>query len=344
MTSIYVSIPSLNDSEIFKTIDDCFNNSSKNNDVYIGVAHSVLFKSPKLIKKIEDRLLEYKNLKNIFINTNSNEGVGPARLASASMYNGQDYFLQIDAHTKFEKNWDEFLLHHFNSAKNYFNLKNIAITSYLPGYKYSSKEERVPAEDDCHPMYPYYISNDANDLDCDCESCTNGFWFDSDQEVKLYEKIPKWITTPGKKHYSDIKKVYELSTKFNANFLFSDKKFAENYTKFFPWPFLFYEEEFIMTIEMINFGYIPVYVNTELPMMHLYADYFNEFYPGRDHINPSKEKRYQIKDTVERYFDNNKEKIEKYCKYAGLKYPEILNKKWHYTPSIEDARLFECEK
>lgn len=334
MPSIFISVPSVEDPEIKKTITDAIENSSGANSINIGCAHSILFKSKKIINDIENNFKDIPNVKNIYLNSKTSVGVGHGRKAAASLYNNEDYFLQIDGHTLFKKNWDQILIDSLIEAKNFLNYEKIILTSYLPRYGYKKKDYRDFIIDS-HPLYPFYVHCDKTSNKYDEKYYE--FWSEDSKVSSIYEKIPKWKTPGGARHYTDIKRKYELSTKINANFIFATKDFMEIYNKLFPWDFLFFEEEFIMSIELIDSMYVPVYPNFSIPLGHLYSDDFNKFYPGRDPLVVTNKRAEEIKDNIDKYFNQNSRKIINYCNYSGLKYPELKTFSYNYIPRIEDV-------
>ena len=59
------------------------------------------------------------------------KGAGYARSIAMSQYGGEDYYLQIDSHTIFEKNWDIECIDQHNSAK-LIARNDKVILSYFP--------------------------------------------------------------------------------------------------------------------------------------------------------------------------------------------------------------------
>lgn len=326
MTSIYVSIPNCLDKEYYKTLDDIFLNSDNPNNIYVGTAHSIPFKNKKHIDEIKNNTSQYSNIRFKFLNHYRNSGVGYGRKESMSMYDGEDYILQIDSHTMLKQSWDTKLIEYYNNAKNFSKNKNKTILStYLSCYKYYDNKNR----DYCFgvlPPYSCYISEEdiiAFDRD-----------FDSKKNWKsLYSPIPRWVTPTEDDFYNFIKNNFVLAQKISANFIFSNKTFAEDYNKSIPFPFIFFEEEFIMSVELYNLGYSFIYPNFQLPLAHLYADNFNEFYSRSESVIDQNNDRMMVaKKNISDYLNNNQDKIKKYAKYAGLTYPELNPINFKYIP------------
>jgi hypothetical protein len=99
MSSIFVQISAYHDYELHKTIIDCMAKSSGENTLSFGV--HVCYKD------LDD--LTYINMPNIqYIKSKAPDGlgVGQGRYLANEFYNGEDYYLQVDAHTRFSQDWD----------------------------------------------------------------------------------------------------------------------------------------------------------------------------------------------------------------------------------------------
>lgn len=321
----------MKDSEYFNTILSCYEQSSGNNEIHIGTAYNVLFNNKKIIKDVEEKLPNIPNFNIKFINTNKNKGVGYGRLESMSFYNDQDYFLQCDSHTLFLKDWDQILINSIHEAKTFYNMDKIYLTGYARPYYFSSENNRVTNNNITSPIYPFYACLEDPDFS------VNHTWRNfSTTFFNAYNSIPKWVTTPSVEENYFLQNKFELCTKANANFLFAEKEFAKNYNKLFPWPFFFFEEEFIMTIESFKIGWVPVFPNFDINICHLYGNDFNEFYPGRESIDMTDKDSDIARSRLVRYFEENKDIIEKYFKYASIDEETRMSTKVKYIPKIED--------
>jgi hypothetical protein len=127
MSSIFVQIPCYHDFELSRTIKSCINKSSGNNKINFGI-HLTYFNKNEI---------EIPSLSNIKFSLNmapENLGVGMSRYLANEFYDGEDYYLQIDSHMKFEKNWDENLIENY---KKYLEYSEKPVISNYPGaYEY----------------------------------------------------------------------------------------------------------------------------------------------------------------------------------------------------------------
>ena len=130
MKSIFIQIASFNDEELLKTINDAINKSSGLNLINFGV-HECYIES-----KTEINL---PNVKAIYSKAPENIGVGVSRYLANQLYSGEDYYLQIDAHSRFSKNWDQELIENVDKYSD-LGMKCV-LTLYPPGFHYVDGEE-----------------------------------------------------------------------------------------------------------------------------------------------------------------------------------------------------------
>lgn len=128
MSSIFVQIPSYHDFELNRTIKDAINKSSGNHFINFGV-HISYF------EKIDFDLPDLPNVKYEITRAPNNVGVGMSRYIANSFYNGEDYYFQIDSHSRFEQNWDHNLV--MNYQKNKSSGTNPVLSCYPGAYEYN---------------------------------------------------------------------------------------------------------------------------------------------------------------------------------------------------------------
>lgn len=118
---IFVSIIAYNEPDISQTISNCLENAKYPELVYFGVWNH--YTDVPIV--IED----FPRVKIVNIQYNTMLGVGIARLNALSLYDAEDFILQIDAHMLFDKDWDETILSRYLEIENSIN--NPVITSYV---------------------------------------------------------------------------------------------------------------------------------------------------------------------------------------------------------------------
>jgi hypothetical protein len=304
VSSIYVAIPSIKDSELVKTIIRCLNKSSKLNEINIGVA--VFLFEEELNDPLFD--LPYKNVKIKNFDRNYYKGVGIARKESMSFYNGEDYILMIDSHCEFKENWDLILIDKLKYLKD----KKGLITCYPPEYKYIYKNFTNLKND----WKNIYVSNFVEgyikqkfDHEPDCIACNE------------FSPVPLW----EEKRIENKDNDFILNKKISAGMLFADKRFAEEYEIMIPYNYSFFEEELIMSIEALNLGWTFYAPTDYVPIAHLYAEDINEFGGDRSALKECEVVELNTKQNYLSYVldPNNKDKIIRFEKHAGI---DILNR------------------
>lgn len=129
---IFVSIASYRDNECHMTLNDLFTKARYPNRIVVGLCqqndpkqdldclHEFKKKNPKRAHQIRIIRLAYSEAK------------GPtwARYLASTLWQGEEYFLQLDSHMRFLPNWDEKLIDMVKKAP----IKRAIITHYPPKY------------------------------------------------------------------------------------------------------------------------------------------------------------------------------------------------------------------
>lgn len=300
METIFVSMPSMMDTESVITIKNALDTANYKDRVFFGV--SVLDTNKKTYEEIEK---VFKNNSNVSIDFNllktkniSQIGTGSGRTRCASLYSGQDYFLQIDSHTNFENGWDDYLISLFKEAKESLKIDKIVLTAYLGRYSYSPDRKRVNGVVG-EISYPYMIP-----------------------DTFFLNYIPFW---KSKECLVDKVNKFVPCVKFNGNFAFGDKEFINNSGVYKD--SIFYDEEMIQSINLIGNDFAMVFPNVKrFPLTHLYSDEINEFGGKRMYFNDYLSKKQESEVTqkcIKNYLDfindvENSVKVKKYEKYAKI--------------------------
>ena len=104
MESIFVSVASYRDIQCSKTLKSLFENADNPHNIYVGICQQ----NDRNVDQ-ECNLLSNEYNNNIrIIRLHHYEAKGPtyARYLCSTLYNNEDYFFQIDSHTKLVKSWD----------------------------------------------------------------------------------------------------------------------------------------------------------------------------------------------------------------------------------------------
>lgn len=100
--TIFISIASYRDTELIPTIQDCIQNASMKDHIIFGIC----------IQDTEENLSSFPFKGPTFkvwkVHYTKSKGVSWARkLIQDKLYGNEKYYLQIDSHTRFIKNWDQ---------------------------------------------------------------------------------------------------------------------------------------------------------------------------------------------------------------------------------------------
>lgn len=146
MSSIFIQITSYHDLELEKTILDAINKSSGIHTINFGI-HSIYY---------ENNLIQIPNLSNVKYTISKapeNIGMGRGRALAHQFYSDEDYYFQIDSHSRFDKNWDTYLISLINHYK-ILGIKKPLITNYPKLYWYERDKEIVRTVED--PVTHFY--------------------------------------------------------------------------------------------------------------------------------------------------------------------------------------------
>ena len=310
--TIYISIPSIEDVEVLKTIENAFSSSDIPERVFIGIS---------VFDRNEDIFLKIKEMKNVNISSEYTKlsedslsimGTGNGRYRAVELYSGQDFILQIDSHTMFLDGWDTSLINLFEEFKSDYKSDKFVFTGYLPGYRYEKDGSRVSVDNKLH--YPYFLPNNF-----------------------YLKQIPCWDTMKLKKEYNE---KFIPCVKFNGNFAFGNKHFIEN--SGLHKDSVFYDEELIQSFNLIGNDTALVFINIDnFPLHHLYTESINEYGGYREYFSSmfgNKYGEYFSGRSVKNYLDyikdpKNTKFIKKYEKYAkiNVKLGAIIN---GYVPKV----------
>jgi len=122
---IFVSIAAIDEIDLYQTISSCFSQAKNPENIYVGV-----LVQNQIYDEVD--LSAFKNVSIIKIVSDDIMGVGATRQMASLLHNNQDYFLQIDAHMIFVKDWDENCISYYETLKDEYG--KIILTGYAPSW------------------------------------------------------------------------------------------------------------------------------------------------------------------------------------------------------------------
>lgn len=126
-----MQLATYHDYELPRTIDDILRKSSGNHQVNIGV----------FLCYYNENDITLPKLPNVKIKTEKAPegiGLGYGRLQAHNFYDGEDYYLQIDSHSKMNKDWDEQLIGYIKEFQA-MGFKKPLLTNYPRNYWYTDE-------------------------------------------------------------------------------------------------------------------------------------------------------------------------------------------------------------
>lgn len=241
--TIFIAMAAQDDEEIKHSVRYAFENAKNSKRVCVGIALTSIKR--KTLKEVKQLTKKY-NVRLSFVKQKRNNlsmlGIGKGRLRAANLYKNENYMIQVDCHTFFDKDWDSKLISLFKEAKKYSKKEKIVLTAIPPAYRYCCSEHKDPIKTDPNNRYAYYE--------------TQSFFVNV---------IPKWKETDISKK-TNVK--FIPCAKANPAFIMGKQDFAKN-------PGIhekatFYDEDLTQSINLFGKGFAFVFPNVEdLPIRHL---------------------------------------------------------------------------
>jgi glycosyltransferase involved in cell wall biosynthesis len=305
--SIYVSIPSLPDKELYFTIHKCLTMAKNPKNIYIGIAYYNDLDSEidpyEVIKSFNNSNI---NIKVYDINDEKNRGIGVGRNDAKQFYKGQSYFLQVDSHTNFEKNWDKKMIRFYKKALKMYG--ECVLTACLP--KYRRIEDNIEKLDS-FSRYPIY----------------DGFRPESPMVPSIENTYLKTL------------KDTEYAIKVSASMIFGyGYLMVEEQV---PRWANFWEEEVIQSINIFKKN-IKIIFLQHAPMQHLDNHCITPGLNDRKIMSSyfSEEEEFRRISSTNKMFDEylskNKEAVAKYEEYAGISFYQKTISGINYIPRVSN--------
>ncbi len=147
--TIFVSIASYRDNECSLTLDTLFGNAKYPHRIFVGICEQ---NKEGILDEtcITNKLLIYhNNIRIIKLDHKKAKGPTYARYHCSKLWRGEQYFLQIDSHTFFNKNWDTDLIEMITQIKTDPNESLKPVLSVYPPSKDQMSISGFPEMDSC---------------------------------------------------------------------------------------------------------------------------------------------------------------------------------------------------
>jgi len=149
--SIFVSIASFCDVHLKFTLSSLFENASGEHDLFVGVVDQ----SHSSIADWIEAFDKEKRVRYLHVDPFHSRGVCWARSLGGQLYDGENYFLQIDSHTFFSDGWDRQLVDALSRLQT-ISQKPI-ISTYPPPFNFDEKGvpfTTLKPSDYCYSLSP----------------------------------------------------------------------------------------------------------------------------------------------------------------------------------------------
>ena len=214
METIFIGIPAFNEEDIHQTIRTALGKAKEPQNVRIGI----VLHYPK--GDFPD-LRMYPNVKVITVEDKVGLGTGLTRDLACSLYDGETYYLQIDAHTVFKPHWDEILKRNYKELNK--TVDKPIISTYVP-YWYRDRKTGQPltmfgtADFDapCETMWSLVTKGDPRALDM--------------QDPEKYRELVygiEAVESPAASAADFSQSNYEEEHVFAGHFMFTSGKYLE---------------------------------------------------------------------------------------------------------------------
>jgi [Skp1-protein]-hydroxyproline N-acetylglucosaminyltransferase len=221
-STIFVSIASYRDAICAQTVENLFESAERPFNIYVGICQqNKLEEDTDCISKYKKREW-FKNISIIRISHKVAKGPTYARFLCSKLYKNEDYFLQIDSHTKFLKNWDSILLNDMLKLYNRGVLKPV-LSHYPKAIEYHSYKKKK---------------------DCDVPTLCTSFFTDR-----------KMISFPGAEIHSTQCEIMRPTAYIAGGMMFAPGSFLKEIPYDPNLDYLFVGEEILHSIRFYTHGW-----------------------------------------------------------------------------------------
>lgn len=325
--TIFVSVASYRDKICPVTVESIFENADKPENVFIGICQQ---NDKTDVDCIDEGLKKYPHLqKNVrILRMRHNDAKGPtfARYLCSTLYQGEEYYLQIDSHCKFIKHWDTYLIDMIQDLKK-SGVPKPVLSHYTPTYESYKKE------------------GDNGLITTICES-----WFTDQNMISL--KGANW-TSP--------EKLPRPNAYIAAGMFFCEGKFLEEVPFDPELDFLFIGEELLLSVRFYTNGW-DIFTPNKNTIYHLYTRAQEPKYWENKGINAeqaSQKVRFLLgldtdlskltdrqKYSIQFYGLGKERSLEQYYKHAGIdiQKKQILKNMCHNSSSSKNVDTNHAKK
>ncbi|MCR2745577.1 UDP-N-acetylglucosamine-transferase [Limnobacter parvus] len=138
--TIFVSVVAFCEPHLYLTVHQLFAKATHPERIFVGLVDQSDNLNPQWLADFPAR----KNINYVGLSPIDSRGVCWARSIAFSLYNDQDYLLQIDSHTLFDQGWDESLIQQHQQLKH--THPKPLISTYPPGFRFDAQGRALADE------------------------------------------------------------------------------------------------------------------------------------------------------------------------------------------------------
>jgi len=255
---IFISIASYQDKLLPVTIHSAYSSAKYKDNLTFGVVDQCEYKLDFSKSRIANQIT--------YTHLDPDAARGPcwARSLAQTLMKDEEYFLQVDSHTIFEKDWDEYLLNYIKTIKKSHDKP--VISAYPRGFEVADFEKKI------------FKKSQEDD------PSTHVMVLDEEKVFKDgYFSMQKGLPTESKQIY----KGFLIS----AGFLFSTREFVD----VVPYdPHLYFEgEETSLALRLFTRGF-DIFHIPKIPLFHCYVNSSDQFTRPM-HWNEDEDKNRSVK-------------------------------------------------
>jgi len=149
---IFISIASYRDKELRKTVNSLLENAYSPQDLHFGILTQDLnhrHSNFDFLPKVTHEKMHSKDAK----------GAGYARKIVMDMYDGEDFYFQVDSHMRFAKNWDARLITMLSQAQEIAKTEKVILSQFPAPYQvHTNGRDYYPEGDQWYWSEPSWTS------------------------------------------------------------------------------------------------------------------------------------------------------------------------------------------
>jgi hypothetical protein len=346
MEKIYIAVPSFKDKFLQSTIDDLFEKAAYPDRVYVGAFIQIDPDSndeTTFVRNDYEGHVFYQ-----YANAGTVLNIAGAREKSYQWLNSTyTYFFQIDAHSRFDQNWDETIIALYKKIQKEQKNQKILISGILSGWGFDSlvtplrKDSKVNYVLNKEGIYEWrekgiYLEKPS---------------FDTESSQRIF--LESGNLTPGATWDLSQTKEYEKGWFTFAAFLFGLSEYHNDITIN---PDVFnHSEEFLSSVQAFTYGW-DVYHVLNKPIYHLYKSprYLSSVFrstaqvesPVEYNINKMKSLKTMldlvIHNQTNEYIGKTRT-IQELSTFLGYDLKNVFEKHWQAAVLANDEKIIQAQ-